>query len=347
MALKNSLKTVFIGLIVFISALFLLFANEQNYVNSIKKANYTEKNVIELQNQTPSQANEGNLVYISGLAGSTQKLNDEILSIPNAIALIRTTEMYQWQEVKTTNNGYQYKKEWNSTLINSDNFEKLEYKNPKKFQYSPKEIYAKNVYFGRFYLSSYIVKKIKTINKMQQLPYNSNFKIYNGFYFTGKDYDKPQIGDQKLFYSYIPSGIRLSIIAKQTGNLLEPMHSKYGDIVIISNGNKSLNEMLNEYRHNNANNCWIIRGILLLILFLGLNLIIQPLVNSIGKIPIIGATTQFAAQFITIILTFAIGAITISLCWLAVRPEIAVPAIILSIITIISLKKKKKIVIEA
>ena len=346
MSLKNSLKTVFIGMIVSILALSLLFANEQNYVNSIKKANYAEKNIIELQNQIPSQANEGKLVHFSNLAGSSQKLSDDIISIPNTIALIRTTEMYQWQEIKTTNNGNQYRKEWHRELINSNNFEKVEYKNPKNFRYKPKEIYAKNIYFGKFYLSAELVNKIKTVTKIQQLPYNSKFKIYNGFYFTGKDYDKPQIGDQKLFYSYIPSGIQLSIIAKQTGNLLEPMHTKYGDIAIISNGTKSSNEMLNEYRKNNTNDCWLIRGILILILFIGLNIVIQPLVNSVGKIPLIGATTQYAAQFLTVILALAIGTITIALCWLVVRPEIAIPAILLSTITIISLRKKKKIIIQ-
>lgn len=337
---------VIIGFVLFIISFVTLFCNEQNYVNSIKKANFAEQNAIELKSNYISPANDGKLVQLANSVYSNQILADGILTIPKAIALIRTTEMYQWEEYTTNNDGYQYRKNWNSFLINSDNFEKIEHKNPKKFKYEPKNIYAKNIGFGKFYLSENIVKKINQINKIQNLPYNSNFKTYNGFYFTGKDFDNPQIGDQKLFYSYIPSGIKLSIIAKQSGNHLEPMPSKVGDIAIVSNGTKNLTEMLKEYRNANSSNTWGIRGIGLILMFIGLNLIIQPIVNFTGKIPILGEITQFAALFTTIIISIALTAITISLGWLTYRPEISIPIIIIAIITIILQKRKKKIVIE-
>ena len=80
-------------------------------------------------------------------------------------------------------------------------------------------------------------------------------------------------------------------------------------------------------------------------MFFGLNLIIQPIVNSAKKVPLLGELTQMAALVITFILTLAFGTISISLCWLALSPEIALPLIILAIFIIFNLKKKEKIVI--
>ena len=117
-----------IGFVLFIISFVTLFCNEQNYVNSIKKANFAEQNAIELKSNYISPANDGKLVQLANSVYSNQILADGILTIPKAIALIRTTEMYQWEEYTTNNDGYQYRKNWNSFLINSDNFEKIEHK---------------------------------------------------------------------------------------------------------------------------------------------------------------------------------------------------------------------------
>lgn len=336
-----------IGLIMFAVAVLFLFFNEQNFVNIVKQTDFAKRNAIELTSNTPSPANNNKLVQLSGFVYSNQKLSDGIVSIPNSIVLKRTTEIYQWHEIYNSNNqNYQYKKEWDSELTDSDFFEKSEYKNPKTYKYKPLEIYAKNVSLGRFYLSEDIIKEINPTVKLQQLPYNNKFKIYNGFYFTGKDYDNPNIGDEKLFYSYIPSGKKLSIIAKQSGNRLVPMNTKYGDLIIISNGIKNLSQMLEEYEEANSGNTWATRGICLLLIFIGLNLILQPVLNITDRIPILGEITKFAITISTLIITLALGTIVISLSWLAVRPEIAIPAIILAVLAIISLRKKKKIVIS-
>ena len=87
---------VIIGFVLFIISFVTLFCNEQNYVNSIKKANFAEQNAIELKSNYISPANDGKLVQLANSVYSNQILADGILTIPKAIALIRTTEMYQW-----------------------------------------------------------------------------------------------------------------------------------------------------------------------------------------------------------------------------------------------------------
>ena len=347
---KNIFGTAILGFIILIASIFALFINEHNYVNAIKIANFAEKNAIIVSPKDLNPSNDNKLIFTNGSAYSQELLTDSIIRVPNAIALFRDTEIYQWEEIRKhrDNNkiSYTYRKTWSKNLINSDNFESSAYKNPKKMKYEPKNIYAHNIGLGKFYLSEEIIKNINSISKITQLPYNSNFKIYNGFYFTGNDYDNPKIGDQKLSYSYIPSGIKLSIIAKQSGNHLENMNSKYGDFSIVMNGEKDLKTMISDYKKNLTNNTWLIRGISLLFLFLGLNLIIQPIVNLGNTIPILGELTQMAAFASTLIITIALGTLIISLAWLLFRPEIAIPLIIISILTIISLKKRKRVIIN-
>lgn len=347
---KNIFGTAILGFIILIASIFALFINEHNYVNAIKIANFAEKNAIIVSANDLNPSNDNKLIFTNGSAYSQELLTDSIIRVPNAIALFRDTEIYQWEEIRKhrDNNkiSYTYRKTWSKNLINSDNFESSAYKNPKKMKYEPKNIYAHNIGLGKFYLSEEIIKNINSISKITQLPYNSNFKIYNGFYFTGNDYDNPKIGDQKLSYSYIPSGIKLSIIAKQSGNHLENMNSKYGDFSIVMNGEKDLKTMISDYKKNLTNNTWLIRGISLLFLFLGLNLIIQPIVNLGNTIPILGELTQMAAFASTLIITIALGTLIISLAWLLFRPEIAIPLIIISILTIISLKKRKRVIIN-
>ena len=345
--ISRSFSGIIIGLIFSTVSILFLFFSEQNYVNSFKLVDFAQKNTIDLTSYTPSPTNNNKLVKISGVVKSNQNLSDGIVNIPNSIKLKRTAEIYQWNEIHSANNQiYKYKKEWNSELKNSDNFEKLEYKNPKEYKYKPLEIYAKNVKLGHFYVSEDIVKDINSAIKLQQLPYNNKFKTYNGFYFTGKDFDTPSIGDEKLFYSYVPSGIKVSIIAKQSGNQLVPMNTKYGDITIITNSSSDLKQILNEYKAFKLNNIWGIRGICLLLIFIGLNLILQPIMNTTGRIPILGEINQFAITFATVIITLTLGTIVIALNWIFVRPEFAIPAIFFAVLILLPLRKKKKIIIS-
>lgn len=349
MVKRNIFGAVIFGFILFAASFLLLFINEFNYVNKIKIADFAEKNAITISSDTLSPSNENKLVHVTGEAYSQQTLSDSIISIPKAIAFFRDVEMFQWEEVKKHKDKnkieYTYRKTWSRHLINSDNFESTVYKNPPEMRCENKELYADNVGFGKFYLSKSIISTINSITKITQLPYNNKFKTYNGFYFTGNNYDDPAIGDQKLFYSYIPSGIKLSIIAKQSGNRLENMDSRYGNFVIVSGGTKSLTKMIKEYRENNSANTWILRGIGVLLMFIGLSFLIQPIVNIGGSIPVLGALSKMAAFISTVIITIALSTIIISAGWLFFRPEIALVLIVLSVMTIFSLRKKKKVII--
>ena len=132
--IKNSLAGMVVGIILFLLSFVVLWINEGNNVNQIFKANYMEKNAIEISADNINHENDNKLVQLSGSAITDAALTDGIITIPNSFALKRTVEMYQWQEnVKTETKDnlggsttetktYSYERVWSSHEINSSDF---------------------------------------------------------------------------------------------------------------------------------------------------------------------------------------------------------------------------------
>ncbi len=341
---EKFLSASLIGIIICILSIVTLIYNETSYVNTLKIINNISKDTIKLSPYSQQIKKDQN-VYMAGVVYSSQTLSDNIINIPKAIALFRTCEMYQWQEIKD-NDKYIYNKVWNRKVINSSKFKEKYRYNPSIMEYPPKVIYANNIFLGNFNISEEIIDKINSINKITQLPYNDNFKIYNGFYFTGNNYDTPEIGDQKIFYSYIPSGIKLSIIAKLSNNKLVNMDAKYGNFVIVREGLVDFKTMIEDYKSINYKNNWLNRGIGIILMFIGINFIMQSAATFQYKLPFWGKLNQQATFLYTILITLSLSTIAISICWVSLHPEFTTLLLILSVLLLISLKKKKKIVIS-
>ena len=86
------------GLILFLLSFVILWWNEGNNVAQIYKANCMEKNAVEVSANQINRENDNKLVQLSGKAITDATLSDDIITVPNAFALQRTVEMYQWQE---------------------------------------------------------------------------------------------------------------------------------------------------------------------------------------------------------------------------------------------------------
>ena len=121
---KNIFGTAILGFIILIASIFALFINEHNYVNAIKIANFAEKNAIIVSANDLNPSNDNKLIFTNGSAYSQELLTDSIVRIPNAIALFRDTEIYQWEEIRKhrDNNkiSYTYRKAWSKNVIEYD-----------------------------------------------------------------------------------------------------------------------------------------------------------------------------------------------------------------------------------
>lgn len=338
--IKNAFAGTIIGLILFIGAFVLLWWNEGNSVRIAKMNDFVRKNVVSVDSAQINPAYHNKLVYTNGSATSNETLNDGLISVPNAVGLIRNVQMYQWQESShsdthknmggssSTTTTYSYSQEWSPTLIDSNNFKQGGHQNPASFPIEPSETYAKNVSLGAFTLTQDIVAKIKANSTINNLPNNPNYTVMQGYYYLGKNPAAPQIGDCKISYTYIPSGTKVSIIGGQYNNYLVNYVTPEGQFINVTTGISSAEEIM---KNLDTRNMLITMGLRLLgiiMLWIGLNLLFAPLTILADVLPLLGDIVGAIQGMVLGLVALLLGLITISLAWLAYRPLIAVPALI-------------------
>jgi len=352
---KGSAVGILIGLIFFIASFFILWINEGGSLRNEELSKYMEKNVISVQPNIINQQNNSKLIHISGFAKTEESIGDELIKMPKAISLIRKVEMYQWKENKqsetknhsngssTTETNYTYEKVWSANLIDSSNFEyRTEHQNSPSFPIKSTRINAYKVMLGEFSLNSGIINKINATRKITQLPTNSKYRIMNGFYFSGKDYDTPQIGDLKISYTYIPSGTAVSVIGQQYNNSITSYSTKNDTIELVSSGTKSSTDMITEFKTNKFWEAMLMRLTGFICMFVGLLLITAPITALSRILPIFSNIVEFFTTAAMLIISLSLTLITISLAWLAYRPLISISVIAGAVSLVMLIKKKKK-----
>src|SRR5262245_25115670 len=99
--LMGSIKSVLVGLVLFVVAFPILFWNEGNSVKTAKSLEEGAGVVVTVAADSVAAANDGKLVHLNGEATTTETLADDEFGVSvNAIKLIRGVEMYQWDEEK-------------------------------------------------------------------------------------------------------------------------------------------------------------------------------------------------------------------------------------------------------
>lgn len=334
------------GIIICIISAAFLFKTEKNYINILKQYDYAVENIIEVSPNIISPANEDKLVHVSGIIKTGKTLTDSIVVIPQAVVLERNTETFQWKEIKdrdADNTKYLYSKVWNRELIDSSKFHKSGHTNPKHVKYSDKKIYSTKAALGKYVIKN--VSYIQPSTVLQYLPYNSNFKIYNGFYYTGKNFDNPKIGDQKIKYSYTPSGKQYSIIAKQSGNTLTEMNKENNSLLIAEEGNIPAKDMLLKNKNKSAGLLSLYRILAIAGLFCSFNMMFLPLSLLEGKVYFLKGMTLTRAFRQVCILTISTAFTISGINWISYKPIIGLTFIIAAVLLVKLLNKKKKIIV--
>ena len=327
-----------LGIALFLGSFGLLWWNEGNNAQKISIAKYSQKNAISIEATNINRDNDTKLIAVNAPAITNDTLTDGLITIPKCLVLDRTVKMYQWnedkQDEKTT-----YKKEWSEYYIDSESFENKQYVNP-KFPIDSKTFYANFVKLGDFTLSKQQIEKINTEQDFLQLPKVKNYTNINGQLYKGKDLNNPEIGDILISYTYAPSNTDLSIIGEQnSNNSITSLPYKKTNIYIQYNGKLNKEQILERYNNENRIMTFFIRLGGFILMFLGLKLIINPIIELIKIIPLLGNLTDFLTTFILFLISVILSLITIALAWLAYRPLISI-MLILIVFTIALLIKK-------
>ena len=328
--IKNSFAGVIIGIILFLASFVILWLNEGHSVAQIAKANYMAKNAIEVSTDIINRDNDNKLIQVSGKAVTNTTLTDDIVTIPNAFALSRNVEMYQWQENSQTETKdevggsttetttYSYEKVWSSERIDSEDFHKSGHNNP-KFPLQSADYYAESGKLGE---------------------YN---KIFESTYYKGYDPENPNIGDIRISYEYVPSGVNISIIGQQkSDNTISNLKLKNSSVYLQMDGLNTKEEMINSFRQDNKFFTNFIRIVGWLLMFIGLNLLINPLVTLFKIFPFASSIIGFLTSGLMFLVSLALSLLTIAIAWFAYRPTLSIGLIIVICGIIYLIKSKVK-----
>ncbi len=350
----SSIGGALVGGLLFLISFPLLFWNEGRAVQTAKSLEEGASKVVSVSADKVDDANNGNLVHVTGKATTDETLTDPDFGVKaNALKLNRKAEMYQYKEVthtdkKKTVGGseetvttYTYEPVWSETLIDSSSFKDPDaglkgYKNPTTMPYQTQDWKAKNVTLGVFALPLSLTDQITAT---KDLPVSegsappAKFKVDQGGFYSsvGKTTDAPAVGDVKITYKIVEPQT-ISIISKQTKNTFEPYQAEHGDALnLLELGDVDAAKMFQMAQDKNTNLTWILRFGGFAMMAFGMFLVFKPLSVMGDIIPFIGNVMGAILGFIAVVIAFGLSLVTISLAWVVYRPIIGIPLLLVGL----------------
>lgn len=365
--IKDAFIGILIGIALIIGAIALIFWNERHSLHTAQSLEQAHKAVISVPATPINNQNNLKVVYLSGLATTSDKLEDPVLGLTAiAINLNRQVEMYQWEEKTETKTEsqiggsekqtktYTYNKTWSSSLINSSNFKNpAGHQNPQNMPIQSLQQFAKTVTVGDFTLPDELIHQINIsetldlskVNKdTLKSKYNKSVNLINNELYLGEDPQNPQPGDIRINLTAAYPQI-VSIIGQQTGSTLQEYLAPAGESVfLLVTGNQSADQMIEHAQSQNKMLAWILRLVSLLMLIGGFSLILNPLVVLADVLPILGSIVGFGTGFISFLCGLGIWIIATAIAWFATRPLVSIGLIAIVLIggySIVKMKSRK------
>lgn len=363
--LLDSLKNIVFGVVVFGLGLGLLWWNEGRAVKDYRMLHEVKENLETVSSDSVSPQNEGKVLHVTGAATTSEKLTDPFFEVTaNSIRLRRQVEMYQWKENKKTTTekklgggeekvvSYTYEKVWSGQVIDSKKFKESEkYKNPTRMQPENWSKNAQDVILGSFSLSADVIRKM---NHFKALPvYQATLpegaRIEDSMIQIGNAETFPAVGDKRISFQEVPQG-PFSVIAAQFGGELKPWQTSTGRSYLrVQAGTHSALEMLEQAESEVRLLTWLLRAGGWLLLTFGMATVLNPLAVIGDVVPFIGNLIGGGIFIFSLITSAAISLITIAVAWIAVRPLIGVPLLVLAIALILALwarSRSKNVVVD-
>ncbi|STX27645.1 Protein of uncharacterised function (DUF1625) [Legionella beliardensis] len=349
--LKDAFAGILFGFVLIGVAIYLIFWNERHGFNMAQSLAEVKKTLISVPASPIDNKNNLRVVYLTGLATTTEQLKDSLLDIQlTAIALIRTVEMYQWQEEEKTRTEkqlggsertvktYTYKKIWSENLINSSQFKETTYQNPTTMPAKSQHQMSSHVTLGDFTLPPSLIEKITlttpvdlskiNVDKLGA-QFNKPVKLTNDELYIGQNSQTPQVGDLKISVAAVLPQ-QVSIIAQQTGTTLQPYQAAAGEeVLLLSPGQESTDSMIKKAQDENRMITWVLRFVTLLMMISGFALLMRPLSVLADVLPFLGTLVGFGTGLIAAVIGFCLWTIFLAIAWFATRPLFALGLLVI------------------
>jgi hypothetical protein len=371
--LKDAFVGILIGVLLIAVAVYIIFWNENHGLHTAQSLTEVEKQLLPVSASPIDSKNNLRVVYLTGLATTNDKLKDTVLTIEmKAIALIRTVEMYQWQEdtqTKTekqmggsekTIKTYSYKKAWSEHLIDSSTFkEPSTHQNLATMPIQSQRQVATHVTLGDFVLPSSLVEQIIVttpidLSAVKLKPIKAEFKkpvhfLHNQLY-LGQDAQNSEVGDLRINASAVlPQTI--SVIAQQTGSTLQAYDAHAGaPVLLLASGKQSFEEMIRSAEDENRMITWLLRLVTLVMVIMGFALLMRPLVVLADVLPFAGTIVGFGTGLIAFILGLGVWTVFTAIAWFTTRPFLSIGLLLLVVVVgylLLKLRSTKAVTVTA
>ncbi len=355
--LANSIKSVLVGLVLFLVAFPLLWWNEGRAVNMAKSLTELAEAVVTVPSANKvDPANDKKAVHMTALATTQNTLSDPYFPVSlTAVKLRREVKMYQWEEKKEsktekklgggerTVTTTRYEPVWSDKLIDSGKFEAMGRKgheNPDAMRYTGDVQAAKEVRFGAFTLPGTLVDQMSDYQRLlfgsdllgklpealQKQAFVESDVLYLPTDPKGERPDprRPKIGNLQISFGAVKPGT-VSIIARQLGATFEPWTSSNGrEIAKLAAGTVSAENMVGKMEAENATLTWILRLVGFVLMAVGVGLLSNPLAVLANVLPLLGDVLRAGVGLFAVMVAGALSLVTIAVAWLAYRPVLGV-----------------------
>jgi Transmembrane protein 43 len=333
--LWQSIVGVLIGVLLVFGSIAGVFWNENNSVQVARALDEGLGVTISAPADRLDPANEGKLVHVIGNLASRQGVRDDLLNVAaQGVRLQRQVEMYQWKESSSTKDGrrtYSYSAEWSSAPQDSSRFrDAANHRNP-GFPFASQTFRAADATLGSYRLGEATLAAFQSRSETRVTPpqtavdgagrrANRSAALVDGELYLGRDQANPVVGDMKVSWRLIAAGPG-SIAARQTAGEFSAYTARNGrPVLLAATGSHSAEAMFAQGQADNRLFTWIIRGVVLVFMFVGFFLMLGPFVFLASYVPVVGDLFAAGAGIIALVMTLIVGGGSIAIAWFAVRP---------------------------
>ena len=313
----GSIIGMILGPILFLGSFPLLFWNEGRVDLSLIATTATE---ISAEAFSADKSLNGKLILATGILNVDASIGDSLFLKPDKfIAIRRKSEMYSWKERKRTETQtesdgskaiktiYNYDTEWTEEPMSLDPFRVMKDRdNPKKGIGNFTKT-AQNATLGvyDFDVSSIKLPFIGLNLNNQNVQLSQKAKLEGDYIFVSKSgnssFSNPQVGDLRISYEVVNSGIESTIFGKLDGFRISPYSiGKNSVLYRILPGTRE--EALTEFHSEYVITLWMFRVVGFLMMFVGMAILFEPISALLNIIPSLGVLKRglvWAVSFFT------------------------------------------------
>ncbi len=323
--IRKSSNNVLVGLALIPLCLWWLWTNEGR-----PDLSTLAQQSVAVASNTIDASKDGLFASISGTLISTEQLGDTPYMMPNNyIALIRTSEMYAWNETvdsseavdnvggrSTTTTNYTYDTGWTTSPQSSGSFKFAEgHENPSKSIESA-YLTVTSAHVGAYQIDPTTI----TLPEGQAVDVQPDTNIADygfvqdgNFLYNGSP-SNPNVGDMRLSYKALPNAIAVTVFGKINSGTIDPYtdrldanFSRTMYRVFLGSRDDAIALLQAEYVHE----VWVNRMLGVVGLWIALGLLTDPIIKILDGIKIVGSAVTAIMQTVNIVVALTVGGTTI------------------------------------